>query len=127
MKATLIALLILIVLSAIIFAPRIYKDVKKKRNYANTYAIQNVGTGKDIRVHNAGNDEGTKIILYNHNNWECITWQLIELEDNAYLLKNLYTQKTLRTVSTPRTGCKPVATNIRWKSFSILGVHQTAE
>ena len=45
MKATLIALLILIVLSAIIFAPRIYKDGKKKRNYANTYAIQNVGTG----------------------------------------------------------------------------------
>ena len=39
MKATLIALLILIVLSAIIFAPRIYKDVKKKRNYANTYAV----------------------------------------------------------------------------------------
>lgn len=126
MKATLIALLILIVLSAIIFAPRIYKDVKKKRNYANTYAIQNVGTGKDIRVHNAGNDNGTKIILYNHNNWECITWQLIELEDNAYLLKNLYTQKPSNRQH-PRTGCKPVATNIRWKSFSILGVHQTAE
>lgn len=101
MKATLSALLILIVLSAIIFAPRIYKDVKKKRNYANTYAIQNVGTGKDIRVHNAGNDEGTKIILYNHNNWECITWQLIELEDNAYLLKNLYTQKTFEPSAPP--------------------------
>lgn len=101
MKATLIALLILIVLSAIIFAPRIYKDVKKKRNYANTYAIQNVGTGKDIRVHNAGNDNGTKIILYNHNNWECITWQLIELEDNAYLLKNLYTQKTFEPSAPP--------------------------
>lgn len=127
MKATLIALLILIVLSTIIFAPRIYKDVKKKRNYANTYAIQNVGTGKDIRVHNAGNDDGTKIILYNHNNWECITWQLIELEDNAYLLKNIYTQKKLRTVSNTGTGYKPVATNIRWKSFSILGAHQTAE
>ena len=104
MKATLITLLILIVLSAIIFAPRIYKDVKKKRNYANTYAIQNVGTGKDIRVHNAGNDEGTKIILYNHNNWECITWQLIELEDNAYLLKNLYTQKTFEPSVSPESG-----------------------
>ena len=104
MKATLITLLILIVLSAIIFAPRIYKDVKKKRNYANTYAIQNVGTGKDIRVHNAGNDEGTKIILYNHNNWECITWQLIELEDNAYLLKNLYTQKTFEPPAPPEPG-----------------------
>ena len=83
MKATLITLLILIVLSAIIFAPRIYKDVKKKRNYANTYAIQNVGTGKDIRVHNAGNDEGTKIILYNHN---------------------LYTQKTFEPSATPVPG-----------------------
>lgn len=44
------------------------------------------------------------IILYNHNNWECITWQLIELEDNAYLLKNLYTQKTFEPSAPPEPG-----------------------
>lgn len=104
MKTTLIILLILIGLSAIVFAPRICKDIKKKRNYANTYAIQNVGNGKDIRVHNAGNDDGTKIILYAHHNWECITWQLIQLEGETYLLKNLYTQKTFEPSSSPQAG-----------------------
>lgn len=101
MKATLIILLILIGLSAIVFAPRIIKDIKKKQNYENTYAIQNVGTGKDIRVYNAGNDDGTKIILYDHHNWECITWQLIGLEENVYLLKNLYTQKSFEPSAAP--------------------------
>jgi len=104
MKASFIILLVLIVLSIIVFGPRIYKDIKKKQNYANTYAIQNVGTGKDIRVYNAGNDDGTRIILYSHHNWECITWQLIQLEDNTYLLKNLYTQKTFQPASTPQHG-----------------------
>ncbi len=104
MKATLIILLILIGLSAIVFAPRIIKDIQKKRNYANTYAIQNVGNGKDIRVHNAGNADGTKIILYNHHRWECMTWQLIELGKNVFLLKNLYTQKTFQPTSAPEPG-----------------------
>ncbi len=104
MKATVIILLILIGLSAIVFAPRIIKDIQKKRNYANTYAIQNVGNGKDIRVHNAGNADGTKIILYSHHNWECITWQLIELEENVFLLKNLYTQKSFEPSTVPAAG-----------------------
>lgn len=104
MKTTLIILLVLIGLSAIAFVPRICKDIQKKRNYANTYAIQNVCNGKDIRVHNAGNADGTKIILYSHNNWECITWQLIELEENTFLLKNLYTQKTFQPASAPQSG-----------------------
>jgi hypothetical protein len=70
----------------------------------NTYAIQNIGTGKDIREHNAGNDDGTKIILYSHHNWECITWQLIQLEGETYLLKNLYTQKSFEPASSPQAG-----------------------
>lgn len=104
MKIAFFSLLGLIVIAAIVFGPRIYKDVKKKQNYANTYAIQNVGTGKDIRVYNAGNEDGTKIILYSHNNWECITWQLIQLEGNTFLLKNLYTQKTFQPSSAPEAG-----------------------
>ena len=104
MKIAFISLLILIGLVALVFCPRISKDIKKKRNYANTYAIQNIQTGKDIRVYNAGNDDETKIILYSHHNWECMTWQLIQLEDNTYLLKNLYTQKSFQPSSSPETG-----------------------
>lgn len=52
MKATLIILLVLIAIAAVVFGPRIHKNIQKKRNYANTYAIQNLGNGKDIRVHN---------------------------------------------------------------------------
>ena len=104
MKIAFFILLGLIMVTAIILGPRIYKDIQKKRAYENTYVIQNVGTGKDIRVYNAGNDDGAKIISYSHNNWECLTWQLIGLEDNTYLLKNLYTQKSFQPSSTPKPG-----------------------
>ena len=104
MKIAFIILVVLIAVTAFVFGPRIHKDIQKKRNYANTYAIQNVASGKDIRVHDAGNDDGTRIILYDHHNLECITWQLIELEENEYLLKNLYTQKSFQPSSTPTAG-----------------------
>ena len=104
MKIAFFCLLGLIAVAAVVFAPRISKDIKKKRNYTNTYAIQNVGMGKDIRVHNAENEDGAKIILYSHNNWECMTWQLIGLEDNTFLLKNLYTQKSFQPSSSPKAG-----------------------
>ena len=104
MKTAFFTLLGLIIIAAILFLPRISKDIQKKRNYENTYAIQNIKTGKDIRVYNAGNDNGTKIILYSHNNWECLTWQLIELEDNTFLLKNLYTQKSFEPSSSLESG-----------------------
>jgi hypothetical protein len=99
-----IVIIVLFAIAAFMFGPRIYKDIKKKQNYQNTYAIQNVATGKDIRIYNAGNDDGTKIILYSHHNWECITWQMIELDENTYLLKNLYTQKTFEPSSIPEQG-----------------------
>lgn len=70
---TSIVIVVIFTIVAFMFTPRIRKDIKKKQNYENTYAIQNIRTGKDIRVYNAGNDNGTKIILYSHNNWECIT------------------------------------------------------
>ena len=99
-----IVIVVVFVIAAFLFVPRICKDIKKKRNYENTFAIQNIKTGKDIRVYNAGNDNGTKIILYNHHNWECITWQLIQLKEDTYLLKNLYTQKTFEPSAVPQSG-----------------------
>lgn len=77
---------------------------QQKQNYANTYAIQNVSTGKDIRVKNVGVKDESEIILYTHNEWECPTWEFIQLEDNTYLLKNLCTQKTFEPSSSPKQG-----------------------
>ena len=84
--------------------PRNLKDIQKKRETVNAYAIQNVKTGKDIRVHNASINDEAKIILYSHHSWECMTWQFIQLEGDTYLLKNLYTQKTFRPSLSPASG-----------------------
>lgn len=104
MKIAFFSLLALIIVAAVVFAPRIIKDIQKKQNYENTYAIQNVGTDKCLRPYNAGNADGIKIIAYSHNNWECLTWQMIELDKDTYLLKNLYTQKTFEPSATPEPG-----------------------
>ncbi len=96
MKYLLYSIAFVVIACIVILIPRVYKDIVKKQNTKNTYAIQNVKTGKDIRVYNAGIDDGQKIILYEHHNWECMTWQFIQLEQDTYLLKNLYTQKTFQ-------------------------------
>lgn len=98
------SLIIIMVFCAIIFMPRFFHDLIKKRDRANTYAIINIKTGKAIRVHNANTKDESKIILYTHHNWECMTWQFIQLEKDIYLLKNLYTEKTFQPSSSPNMG-----------------------
>jgi len=97
-----LSLVVALVVTAVSF--RVSKDIRKKLSYSNTFAIQNVQTGKDIRVHNADYHDNAKTILYPHKNWECITWEMIQLPDSSYLLKNLYTQKTFEPVSSPTQG-----------------------
>lgn len=107
MKITIIilsTLLITLLIPVVIYAPWIFFGKQQKQNYANTYAIQNVSTGKDIRVKNVGVKDESEIILYTHNEWECLTWEFIQLEDNTYLLKNLCTQKTFEPSSSPKQG-----------------------
>lgn len=107
MKMTVVilsVLLLVVLIPAIYFAPWIYFSFLMKRNYANTYAIRNVGVNKDIRVYNVGVEDETKVILYTHNHWECLTWQFIQLEENTFLLKNLATQKTFEPASAPKEG-----------------------
>jgi hypothetical protein len=105
MKIAFIILLCLITLSAITCSPSIRKEFQIKQLYTNSYAIENVATGKFLRPHSAGIDDGVKIIQYNLlYKWGCLTWQLIQLEGNAYLLKNLYTQKTFQPSSAPEPG-----------------------
>ncbi len=91
----------LVIIATIPFIFRFAKDIKKKKNYANTFAIQNIQSSKDIRVHNANYHDDARIILYPHHEWECITWEFIEIEYNTFLLKNLYTQKTFEPMQLP--------------------------
>ncbi len=102
MKWVSIVLLIVLVLPMVVLSPRLYKDYTKKKSFKNTYAILNAKSGMAIRVHNAEIDDGAKIILYPHHNWECTTWQFIQLEENKFLLKNLYTQKTFQPSMSPQ-------------------------
>lgn len=88
----------------IMVVQRMYHDRQRKLHTVNTFAIQNVKTSMDIRPHNAGIQDERAIIQYNHHNWECMTWQLIKLKDETYLLKNLYTQKTFQPSAAPEAG-----------------------
>ena len=103
-KVLFFVLLGIVALYLIITTPRTLKDAQRKRETANSYAIQNVETSKCIRVHNAQIDDERKIVSYSHQNWECITWQFIQLEESVYLLKNLYTHKTFQPSSSPKEG-----------------------
>jgi hypothetical protein len=53
------------------------QDVDSNLNLPNTYAIQNVQTGKDIRLNNADIEDGAKTVIFGHYNRECMTWQFI--------------------------------------------------
>lgn len=97
-------LLVIDIVILIVFGPRLIKTVKLKKDKLNTYAIQNNATGKCIRPYNASFKEDEKVILFTHHNWECMTWQMINIEKDIFLLKNLYSQKTFEPVSSPQTG-----------------------
>jgi hypothetical protein len=90
----------------LVFGMRMLHDTQKKKMRENTFAIQNVDTNMDIRVYNAGVLDETRIIMYPHNKWECLTWQMIEREDGSYMLKNLYTEKGFEASGNPFSGVK---------------------
>jgi len=68
---------------------------------SGTYAIQNTVTGKNLRPYDAGNQNGNRIVLYNHVEWKCMTWDFIPEGDNTYQLKNLFTSKTFQPKENP--------------------------
>lgn len=59
-----------------------------------TYAIQSVMTAKNLRPYQANKSDGTRIVLYKHWRWKCMTWQFVRIEKNSYRLINRYTGKT---------------------------------
>jgi len=107
MKTAVLILSVIVVIETlliVVFGGRMLHDIQKKTLRTNTVAIQNSGTGMDIRVYNAGVPDETKIILYPHHNWECMTWQMIGQDDGSYLLKNLYTEKGFEPSTYPAEG-----------------------
>jgi len=68
---------------------------------SGTYAIQNTVTGKNLRPYDAGNQNGNRIVLYNHVEWKCMTWDFKSVGENTYQLKNLFTSKTFQPKENP--------------------------
>lgn len=113
-------LLGIIILGGLVVGPRTVKDVKKKKDMREVYAIGNVAYGKYLRPQDAHYEDSTMIILYPKHNWECITWQKIDLVDGTSLLKNLYTEKTLVPSAEPQEGItilqQPLG-NSQWQTW----------
>lgn len=68
------------------------------------YAIQNIQTGKNLRPYEAGSADGNRIVLYNHVEWKCMTWDFILVKDSTYQLKNRFTGKTFQPSDKPADG-----------------------
>lgn len=68
---------------------------------SETYDIQNTVTGKNLRPYEAGDQNGNRIVLYDHVEWKCMTWKFISSGGNTYQLKNLFTSKSIQSKEMP--------------------------
>lgn len=89
---------------AAVFGHRLIKNYHRKVETPDAFLIKNVQSGLVIRPQNAEIADGVPIIQYTPQNWECCTWQMIEIAENTYLLKDLYTQKSFAPVGEPVAG-----------------------
>lgn len=76
----------------------------KAQEIKGRYAIQNIQTGKNLRPYDANSANGTKIVLYNHVEWKCMTWEFILIKGQTYQLKNRFTGKTFQPSGKPVNG-----------------------
>ncbi|TDW61597.1 ricin-type beta-trefoil lectin protein [Novosphingobium sp. PhB55] len=60
-----------------------------------TFAIQNVETGKNIRPKGGRSFEGNSVVVYNLHKWGCLTWRYVPAADGSVLLANVYSKKML--------------------------------
>lgn len=65
-----------------------------------TYAIKNVQTGMLLRIKDANSKSGTPIVLYEPQNWKCMTWDFKQVNGNTYQLQNLFSGKTMQALGT---------------------------
>lgn len=71
---------------------------------AETYAVQNVQTGKNLRPFRAKRADGNALVLYDHWSWKCMTWEMHATDTGAFHLRNRYTGKTLQASTAPEAG-----------------------
>ncbi len=64
-----------------------------------TFAIQNVGSGKNLRPFEAGRHDGNRVVLYDHHWWRCLTWSFTRVGEDRFRLTNFYTGHTLAAAS----------------------------
>lgn len=64
-----------------------------------TYAIKNVKTGLLLRIKDANKTDGTPLVTYTPVNWKCVTWDFNHIDGQAYQLKNLFTGKSIQSLS----------------------------
>lgn len=69
-----------------------------------TFAIENVQTGKVLRVMDAQSADGTPIVSYMPVNWKCVTWDFRYIDGRTYQLKNLFTGKAFQPENGVREG-----------------------
>ena len=62
---------------------------------ATTYQIRNVKHQELLRPRDANSANGTPIVLYPAQPWKCMTWRLQPAGESVFLLKNLFTSKTI--------------------------------
>jgi hypothetical protein len=64
-----------------------------------TFAIKNIETEMLLRPKSANKSDHTPIVLYSPTNWKCLTWDFINVNENTYHLKNLFTDKTFQPIN----------------------------
>jgi len=62
----------------------------------NSYMVQNVGTGKVMRIKDTNSKNGTPIVAYSPVEWKCVTWDFRKLANGNYHLVNLFSGKTMQ-------------------------------
>lgn len=73
-----------------------------------TFAIQNVQTGKNLRPLGASRSDQTAIISYDAYAWKCMTWRFDRVSENTYRLQNVYTSKMLEPSPTTTLWQQPL-------------------
>lgn len=91
-----------------------------------TFAIQNIGSGKNLRPFGAGRQDGNRVILYDHHSWKCLTWTFLQAGEGRYRLTNYYTGKALDVSSVPKDGVplvqhEKVPDSLTWDFVALPG------
>lgn len=88
------------VLSVFVAVISLFVLTANAQTIKGTYAIKNVQSGLLLRVKDANGKDGTPIVLYDAQNWKCMTWDFKKIDGNTYQLQNLFTNKTMQAMGT---------------------------